>query len=116
MTEYRNTDRTGDTVYVERRRGGAGRTLAIIALLAIVIIGLLFATGFFKLNTSGGSLPKVDVSAKSGSLPDVDLDSKKVVVGTKETTVEVPKVKTEKETVSVPVLGVSEGETDKGKK
>ncbi len=112
MAEYRTTDANGNPVYVEKRRGGAGRTLAIILILALVVVGLLFATGFFRLNSTGGSLPKVDVSAKGGSLPDVDIDSKKVVVGTKETTVDVPKVKTEKETVSVPVVGVSEGETD----
>ena len=115
MAEYRTTDRDGDPVYVEKRRGGAGRTIAIIAVIALVIVGLLFATGFWRLNASGGALPKVDVSAKGGALPNVDMDSKKVVVGTKETTVDVPKVKTEKETISVPVVGTSEGETDKKK-
>ena len=116
MAEYRTTDRDGNTVYVEKRGGGAGRTIAIIALLALVVVGLLFATGFWKMNTSGGSLPTVDVSAKGGSMPNVDLDSKKVVVGTRETTVDVPKVKTEKESISVPVVGVSEGDTDTKKK
>lgn len=115
MAEYRTTDRDGNTVHVEKR-GGAGRAIAIIAVIALVIVGLLFLTGFWKMNTSGGSLPTVDVSAKGGSIPNVDVDSKKLVVGTKETTVDVPKVKTEKESVSVPVIGVSEGETDKGKK
>ena len=115
MAEYRTTDANGNPVHVERRRGGAGRTLAIIAIIALVIVGLLFATGFFSMNAKGGALPQVDVSAKAGALPDVDVDSKKVVVGTKETTVDVPKVKTEKETIDVPVIGVSEGETDKKK-
>ena len=111
MTEYRTTDRDGNTVYVEKR-SGAGRTIAIIAIIAVVIVGLLFATGFWRMNASGGALPTVDVSAKGGALPNVDLDSKKVVVGTKSTTVDVPKVKTEKESISVPVVGVSEGSTD----
>lgn len=111
MAEFRTTDRDG-RVHTERR-GGAGRTLAILAIVGLVIVGLLFATGFFRLNASGGELPKVDVSAKGGDLPSVDLDSKKVVVGTKESTVEVPKVTTEKEKIDVPVVGVSEGETDR---
>lgn len=114
MADYRTTD-TGDRVYVEKRGGGAGRILGILALLALIIVALLFFTGFFRANVTGGSLPKVDVSAKGGSLPKVDVDSKKVVVGTKETTVEVPKVETKKETISVPVVGVTEGETDKKK-
>ena len=111
MAEYRNNE-AGDRVYVEKR-GGLGRTLAIIALVAGIIVALLFATGFLSMNAKSGALPDVDVSAKGGEMPSVDVDSKKVVVGTKETTVEVPKVTTEKETVSVPVVGVSEGETDK---
>lgn len=110
MAEYRNTD-TNDRVV--ERRGGAGRTIGIIAIVALVIVGLLFLTGFWKINANGGALPKIDVSAKGGALPSVDLDSKKVVVGTKQTTIEVPKVKTEKETISVPAIGVSEGKTDK---
>lgn len=115
MADYRTTD-TGDRVYVEKRGGGIGRVIGIIALLAGLIALVLFLTGFWRVNATGGSLPKVNVSAEGGSLPKVDVDSKKVVVGTKQTTVDVPKVKTEKETVSVPVIGVSEGETEKGKK
>ena len=109
MAEYR----TGDTT-VERRGGGAGRVLAIILAIVVLIAIVLFATGFWKADvTKSGSLPDVNISAKGGSLPKVDLDSKKVVVGTKETTVDVPKVKTEKETISVPAIGVSSGDTDK---
>lgn len=109
MVEY-TTDANGNRVVVERR-GGAGRVLAIVAVVAIVIVGLLFLTGFWSADvTKKGSLPEVDISAKGGSLPKVDLDSKKVVVGTKETSVDVPKVKTEKETISVPAIGVKDGE------
>ena len=96
--------------YHTERRGGAGKTIAIIAAVALLIVAILFLTGFFSASvTKEGSLPDVDVSAKGGSLPSVDVDSKKVVVGTKETTVDVPKVTTEKEKIDVPVVGVTEG-------
>ena len=107
MVEY-TTDRNGDRVIVERR-GGAGRVLGIVAVVAIIIVALLFLTGFWSADvTKKGALPDVDISAKGGALPKVDLDSKEVVVGTKSTTVEVPKVKTEKESISVPVVGVKD--------
>lgn len=94
------------------RRGGAGKTVAIIAGVVLLIVVLLFLTGFWRVNTSG-EVKAPEVSVKGGELPDVDVDSKKVVVGTKETTVDVPKVETEKKKIDVPVVGVSEGETDK---
>ena len=111
MAEYRTTD-NGERVYVEKR-GGAGRVIGIILVLALLLAAIGFYTGFFSANVKSGSLPQVDVSAKGGSMPKVDLDSKKIVVGTKETQVDVPKVKTEKETISVPAVGVTEGKTDK---
>lgn len=110
MAEYRSTD-TNDRVV--EKRGGAGRTIGIIAIIALVIAGLLFLTGFWRINANGGAMPKIDVSAKGGALPNVDLDSKKIVVGTTKATIDVPKVKTEKETISVPAIGVTEGKTDK---
>lgn len=114
MAEYRTTE-TGQRVYVEKR-GGAGRVIAILALIALVIVALLFFTGFWSAHvTKSGALPQIDVSAKSGSMPKVDLDSKKIVVGTKQTTVDVPKVETKKETISVPAIGVADGKTDSGK-
>ena len=106
MVEY-TTDRNGDRVIVERR-GGAGRVLGIVAVVAIIIVALLFFTGFWSADVKKGALPDVDISAKGGALPKVDLDSKEVVVCTKSTTVEVPKVKTEKESISVPVVGVKD--------
>lgn len=103
-----------DDRVVERKRGGIGRTLLILLAILAIIAAVLFATGFWRVNTSGElRAPDVDVSVKGGELPDVDVDSKKVVVGTKETTVEVPKIETEKETIDVPAVGVTEGETDK---
>jgi hypothetical protein len=103
MVDYREP--THSTV---ERRGGAGRTIGIIALIAGIIAALLFFTGFWSANVTKGSLPDVDISAKGGALPNVDLDSKEVVVGTKKTEVTVPKVETEKETVEVPVVGVKD--------
>ncbi|HEX8554563.1 MAG TPA: hypothetical protein VF695_07645 [Sphingomonas sp.] len=103
MADYRtDTDRT------DRRSGGAGRTIAILLLVAGLIVAALFFTGFWSANVTEGSLPKVDISTKGGEMPKVDVDSKELVVGTKETTVDVPKVTTEKETVSVPAVGVKD--------
>lgn len=87
MVDYRTTD---DRVVV--RRGGAGRTIAIILGIAAIIALILFATGFWSADVKEGALPKVDVSAKGGALPKVDVDSKEVVVGTKKTEVDVPTV------------------------
>lgn len=111
MADYRDDDTR--TVVVERR-GGFGRTIAILVVIAIIIVAILFLTGFWSADvTKKGSLPSVDVSAKGGSLPKVDLDSKKLVVGTTQTKVDVPTVETKKETISVPAVGVTEGKTDK---
>lgn len=104
MADYRTDDGV--------RRGGAGKTIAIIVAVALLIVALLFLTGFWKMNTSG-ELKAPEVSVKGGEVPDVDMDSKKIVVGTKETSVDVPKVTTEKEKIDVPVVGVTEGKSDK---
>jgi hypothetical protein len=102
MSDYRNNE----TVVVEKRRGG-GTTIAIVLVAIAVIVGLLFATGFWSADVKkDGALP--EVSVKGGELPSVDLDSKEVVVGTTKTEVEVPKVKTETETVDVPTVGVKD--------
>lgn len=102
MSDYRNTE----TVVVEKRRSG-GTTIAIVLVAIAVIVGLLFATGFWSADVKkDGALP--EVSVKGGELPSVDMDSKEVVVGTKKTDVEVPKVKTETETVDVPTIGVKD--------
>ena len=107
MAEYRNTD--GSTTYVERR-SNTGMIVGGIILAVVVIVGILFLTGFWRADVRGGSMPKVDVSAKGGSLPDVDVKSKQVVVGTTTKSVDVPKVETEKKTISVPVVGVKDGD------
>lgn len=95
---------TGDTVVVERRGNGLARTLAILALIALVIVGILFATGFWKMNATSGSMPKVSV--QGGSMPKVGVQSDKLVVGTEQKTVNVPKIETRKAEVKVPVIGV----------
>lgn len=107
MAEYRET---ANGTYVERRRSAAPVILGVLLILAL-IVGVLFATGFWRADvTREGELPKVAV--EGGALPKVDLDSKEVVVGTKSTTVDIPKVKTEKESIAVPVIGVKEGDKD----
>jgi beta-lactam-binding protein with PASTA domain len=101
MSDYRTTE----TVAPKRR--GAGSTIAIILVVIALIVGVLFATGFWSADVKkDGALP--EVSVKGGELPKVDMDSKEVVVGTKKTEVEVPKVKTETETVDVPTVGVKQ--------
>lgn len=79
---------------------------AIAALLGIIVlvVVVLFATGFWSADVKEGALP--DVSVKGGDMPEVDLDSKEVVVGTSNTTIDVPKIETEKENVAVPTVGV----------
>ncbi len=86
MVEYRDDSvvyRDNPNVVYVKRRGGLGRTLGILFLVALVIVAILFATGFLKGDVKPGAMPTVDVSAKGGKLPDVDVESKKVVVGTK---------------------------------
>lgn len=86
MAEYRNEN------IVHERRGGTGRVVLILAVVAALIVALLFASGFWTADVKEGALPDVDVSAKGGELPAVDVDSKEVVVGTKQETIDVPTV------------------------
>lgn len=114
MVDNRNVNDGGpvrDTTVV-RERGGVNK-LAIALIAIAVIIGLLFATGFWSADVKDGALP--EVSVQGGAMPKVDLDSKEVVVGTTKTDIEVPKIKTETEQVSVPTVGIRDGETDEKK-
>lgn len=108
MSDYRNADGTTrtDANHGARRSGGAGRTIAILLIVAAAIAAILFATGFWSAKVDGGALPSVSV--KGGDMPSVDVDSKEVVVGTKKTTVDVPKIETKKTTIEVPTVGVKD--------
>lgn len=77
---------------VVEKRSSTGGIIVGLIVLAALIVGLLFATGFWSADVEEGSLPKVDVSATGGKLPSVDVDSKEVVVGTKQETIDVPTV------------------------
>lgn len=88
MVEVRNDPYDQERVVV--RRGGAGRALAIGLIVILAIVGVLFATGFWKADVTGGDLP--EVSVKGGEVPNVDVDSKEVVVGTKKEQIDVPTV------------------------
>ena len=90
------------------RRGNGGKVIGGLLLVALIIVGALFATGFWSADVKGGALPKVDISAKGGDMPSVDLTSKEVVVGTTKTKVDVPTIKTEKTTIDVPTVGVKD--------
>lgn len=103
-TEYRND---GDQVYVEKK-SNAGKAVGAIVVLAIVIAGVLFLSGFWSADISGGALPKVNVSAKGGDLPEGTLHSNEVVVDTTKQTVTVPKVETKMTTIDVPTVGVKD--------
>ena len=87
MADYRDPALPNEpqTVYVDRpvyveRRGRGGSVIGAIIILAIVIVGVLFATGFWTAKVTPGSLPSVSVK------------SKEVVVGTKQQTVNVPTI------------------------
>lgn len=91
MVEVRE-DPYGDRVIV--RKSNTGRTIAIVAVVILAIVGFLFATGFWSADVKEGAMPKVAV--EGGKLPAVDVDSKEVVVGT------------EKKEIDVPVVGVKD--------
>ncbi|AOF94535.1 hypothetical protein [Sphingobium sp. RAC03] len=81
-------NRFDDRVIVEKK--GPGRTLVIVLVAVVALVGVLFATGFWSADVKEGDLP--EVSVKGGELPKVDVDSKAVVVGTKKEEIDVPTV------------------------
>lgn len=95
MVDVHN-DPYNDRVVV--KKSNSGRVISIVAIVALAIVGLLFATGFWSADVKEGALP--DVSVEGGKLPKVDVDSKEVVVGT------------EKKEVEVPVVGVKDNGED----
>ncbi|MBZ6377778.1 hypothetical protein B5C34_03180 [Pacificimonas flava] len=76
--------------------GNGGRTILWIAILAVVVLIILYALGFFSAEVEGElEAPNVDVSAEGGSIPDVDVDAGEIEVGTEEEVVEVPTIDVE---------------------
>ncbi len=91
-----NTTGTGytttNTTHVEERRGGGlGRTLGLLALAALAITLVLWALGFLNFDASG-KFEAPTVNVEGGSIPDVQVEGPKVDVGTEKVTVEVPDV------------------------
>ena len=89
MAEYETVrDAAGNPVVVERRRsgGGIGWLVALIVLAALVWAAFHYGL----IGSSGGSLPKVNISATGGEAPTVTTGS--IDVGTKKTEVETPTV------------------------
>lgn len=102
MVEYRN-----DGTDVHRTKSRSSTSIIVLLLVvAALIVGLLFATGFWSADVEEGALPTVSV--KGGAMPDVDVKSKEIVVGTTETKVEVPTVETKTTTIDVPTVGVKD--------
>ena len=103
MANY--TDENGRVVI--ERRSGAGTVICVLVALAVVVVVVLFATGFWGANvTKEGALPSIKVDAQGGELPKVNVNSKKIVVGTRPQTVDVPTVQTKKTKIEVPTVGV----------
>lgn len=76
---------------VDTTPGGAGRTLVIIVLVALVALAIAWALGLFQVETQG-ELRAPDVEVSGGEVPNVDVDAADVDVGTKTETIEVPTV------------------------
>ncbi len=101
------TDNRDDVNYNRTERSsGAGRTILILVVLAVILGIAAVASGFVNFSGKSGSLPKVAV--EGGSLPSVDADVGSVDMGTKSTTVDVPKVEvgTTKEEIKTPTIDV----------
>ena len=89
-TVVRDDGRVVREDHVVVHKSNTGRNIGIIIVLILAVVGILFATGFWKADVSGGAMPEVSVDG--GAMPSVDVDSKEVVVGTKTEEVEVPVV------------------------
>lgn len=94
-TTTRNPDGTVRTTEVHPRSSGAGRTLAVVALIALALLAIAWALGLFNVETEG-QLKAPEVEVTGGEVPDVDVQAADIDVGTKETTVEVPTIEVTK--------------------
>lgn len=72
-------------------RGGAGRTLLIIVLVALVALAIAWALGLFQVEAEG-QLKAPEVNVSGGEVPNVDVEAADVDIGTKTETIEVPTV------------------------
>jgi cytoskeletal protein RodZ len=72
-------------------RGGPGRTILVIVLVALVALAIAWALGLFQVETDG-QLKAPDVNVSGGEVPDVDVQAADVDIGTKTETIEVPTV------------------------
>jgi hypothetical protein len=72
-------------------RGGAGRTVLIIVLVALVALAIAWAMGLFQVETQG-ELKAPDVEVSGGEVPNVDVEAADVDIGTKTETIQVPTV------------------------
>ena len=72
-------------------RGGAGRTLLIIVLIALAALAIAWALGLFQVEAEG-QLKAPDVEVSGGAVPDVNVEAADVDVGTRTETIEVPTV------------------------
>ena len=82
------------------------RFLLGLALVAVLVLIGLFATGFINVDqTRQAQLPSIKV--EGGQLPGFDAKSGNVAVGTTNTTVEVPTVDATERTVEVPKIEVN---------
>jgi hypothetical protein len=76
---------------VTENRSGAGRTILIIVLIALVALAIAWAAGLFQVQTDG-QLKAPDVDVSGGEVPNVDVQAADVDIGTRTETVEVPTV------------------------
>ncbi len=77
------------------RRSGAGRTIAILVVVALVALAVAWAAGLFNVDTSG-SLKAPEVEVSGGEVPNVDVEAADIDVGTRTETIEVPTVTVDK--------------------
>lgn len=80
-----------DNINNPRGSSGPGKAIAIVAIVAVLVLGVAWAAGFFNVDTSG-SLEAPTVSVQGGEVPDVDVEAADIDVGTKTETIEVPTV------------------------
>ncbi len=88
MAEYRQSR---DPISEAEEKSGWGRTIALWVIVFALLMGVLFATGFWKAQVQHpGSLPDINVRVVGGLLPSVIFESRKDIAGTPMTPVDAP--------------------------